>query len=267
MSRPMIAHFDLEESLAHYGIKGMRWGVRNLDASAPNVRTKGVTVRADGSISVEKGTSLQRLVRSSGESRPLKDLTYASMLEYDNARYIKAIGGKGFLSGGRDQILNLSTTTKLIAPSLLEATKINSDLMTSDTKYFDSVKTSSLTGGITSKEFARIQADPVGKDAVAWYETANTALTYNESIMPGITYAQNRLRSEIEAKGYNALRDENDFSSGLSKAPIIIFAPEKSLKATTVTDITDSLRTANKQQLKQYKSRGKEWLERELYVT
>ena len=45
----------------------------------------------------------------------------------------------------------------------------------------------------------------------------------------------------------------------------IIFEPEKLLKVTSITDITDDLRKANKDQLKEYKRAGKEWLDEQIY--
>lgn len=257
------------DDLAHFGVKGMHWGVRKAaPASAPNLhtRSKGVTVRADGSISVKPGASLQRLVRSSGKSLPMKDLTYASLTDYDNARYIKVIGGKGLLGGGRDQILNIVATRKIEAPSKEEATRMVSDLLVHNAEF--RAKNTNLFGGpITNRELARIKADPVGKDAQAWYEMTNTKMTFSAQLDKDAPYVQKALAAKLQAKGYNALRDENDVVSKISKAPIIIFSPEKSLKVTTVTNITDELRKANKVKLKQYKSMGKDWVDQQLYST
>lgn len=256
-----------QAALVHYGKLGMRWGVRNDTRSpAPSVGGRGVTVRQDGSISVEAGASLQRLVRSSGKSLPMKDITYASLTEYDNARYVKTIAGKGIFGGGRDQILALTATKKIEAPSVTEATRITASLIVKDPKFKKSLEDgASFSGKMTDKEFKQIQKDPTGDVAKTWYELANTSLTFDEGFAPGIKYAQTAFRNELQTKGYNAVRDENDFRGGIAKAPIVIFSPEKSLRVTSVTNITDEFRTANKQQLKQYKSRGKDWLERELY--
>lgn len=261
---------DVADFLEHYGIKGMRWGIRRQDPSgggpAPNVGAPGVTARADGSISIEKGASLQRLVRSNGKSMPMKGLTYASMLEYDNARYIKTIGGKGFLGGGRDQILGLTATKKIEAPSRDEATRMVSEMMLKNPE-FRKRNTILFGGPISDRELERIRQDPVGKDARTLYEMTNTKMTLSGDFDPDAPYVQKALREEVLSRGYNALRDENDAGgrNPLAKAPIIIFNPEDSLKVTTVTTITDDLRKANKAKLQEYKNQGKNWVDEQLF--
>ena len=256
-----------DDTLAHYGVKGMRWGHRKSEVAKPtDIRNAGVRVGADGSIEIDKGASMQRLVRSSGKSLPMKDLTYASINDYDNARYVKTIGGKGLLGGGRDQILSIQATRPIKAPSVDEATRIFSEKMIADPAFRKSViNVASFTGSMTDKEWARIQAESTGKDAKTWYKTANTALTFDNDFAPGATKLQMQIRELYQSKGYNALRDENDVSSGIAKAPIIIFSPEKSLRVLTVTNITDELRAANKEKLRAYKSLGKDWADKRLY--
>ena len=255
-----------EEAIAHFGVKGMRWGVRKQDEPLADLkpRGEGVTVRRDGSMEIAPGASLQRLVRSSGESMPMKDITYASLNDYDNSRYIKVIGGKGFFGGGRDQILNIQATKPIKAPSVDEATRIISDLMVRDPKFRAS-NTGPLGEPITSKELKQIRDDPTGKTARTWYFHTNQKLTFGADYDPDAPAVQKQVRKTLAAKGFNAVRDENDVASKLSKAPIIIFNPQDSLKVTRVTDITDDIRKANKAKLKQYKKNGKDWIDKELY--
>lgn len=255
-----------DDFLAHYGVKGMHWGVRR-DRQTPSVdlkAPKGVTMRRDGSIDISKGAQLQRLVRSNGKSLPMKGLTYASLNDYDNARYIKTIGGKGLFGGGRNQILSIQATKPIKAPSLNESTKITSRLLTSDAEFRKSAL-SPLGFPISDKELKQIRDDPTGSTARAWNTQINHMMTYDSSVYPGIPHVQQAFKSELQKQGYSALRDENDFQTGVSKAPVIIFDPEKSLKVTSVTDITDELRKANKETLRQYKSAGQSWIDDRLY--
>lgn len=253
--------------LAHYGIKGMKWGVRkepSRGVESLNIRSKGVTVRSDGSIDVAKGASLQRLVRSNGKSLPMKDLTYASLSEYDNARYIKTIAGKGFFGGGRDKILHITATKPIKAPSIDKATRMVSDMMLTDAQ-FRKKNTSMLGESISNKELDQIRKDPGGKTARAWYEVTNTKLTFDKEFDPDAPFVQKAFREKMKSEGYNAVRDENDVVGKIAKSPIIVFEPENSLKVTSSTMVTDEIRRANKETLSLYKSLGKDWVDRELY--
>lgn len=258
--------FDIDVFLAHHGIKGQRWGVRREDPSGTDnsFNNSGVVMGRDGSITVKKGASLQRLTRSSGQSLPMKDLTFASLNEYDNARYIKVIGGKGFLGGGRDQILSIQATKPIKAPSVEEATRIHSELMLSNAT-FRKKNTNVLGVEIQPKELERIRNSPTGRTAQAWYHQTNVKMTFDKDYDPDAPYVQKVVREEMLKRGFNALRDENDVSSKIAKAPIIIFNPQDSLRVVSTTQITDSLRKANKAQLKQYKKLGDDFVNEQLY--
>lgn len=250
--------------IKHFGIKGMRWGVRKERASAIPAPI-GVTMRRDGSIDVRPGANLQRLARSNGKSMPLKDITYASLNDYDNSRYIKIIGGKGFFGGGRDQVLTLQATKPIKAPSVDEATKIVSEMMVKDAA-FRKINTDPLGNPISSKELKKLETEPTGKTAKAWYDHTNQKMTFDKEYDPGAPFAQKKVREELGRRGFNALRDENDVRAGIAKAPIIIFNPQDSLKVTRVSDINDQLRSANKAKMKSYKRNGKSWIESQLYA-
>lgn len=263
----------------HHGIKGMRWGVRrfqNKDGTLTAAgkkrysptelgRTpvqKGVSVNADGSITVAKGTGLQRLV--SDKSRPLKDITYASMLEYDNAKYIKYIGGKGLFGGGRNKVLSIKANEDLKAPSIDEASKIMVDMLNTNQQFRNSFK-NMLGNTVSDKELKRMNDDPTGIDAKAWYDELNVSMTFSSNFDPAAPYIQKTFSDALQKKGYNMLRDENDFQNKVSKAPVIILNPEKTLTVIGVTDITDSMRSASKEVLEDYKKLGKDWVDTYVY--
>lgn len=263
----------------HHGIKGQRWGIRrfqNKDGSltptgkkrySPSElgRTpvqKGVSVKSDSSITISKGVSLQRLAND--KSRSLKDLTYASVLEWDNAKYVKYIGGKGILGGGRDKVLSLKTNETLKAPSLDEASKIMVDTLQTNPKFRKSF-TNFLGNTVSDKELKRMTDDPTGSLAKAWYDELNVSMTFSPDFDSSAPYIQKTFGEALQKKGYNMLRDENDFQNKVAKAPVIILNPQKTLTVTRVTDITDDLRKASKETLEDYKKLGKDWVDNYVY--
>lgn len=265
--------------LCHWGIKGMKWGVRryqNKDGTLTPAGKKryspddlgrkpipkGVSVKSDGSITISKGTNLQRLV--SDKSRPMQGLTYASVLEYDNAKYIKYIGGKGFLGGGRDKVMSIKANEDLRAPSMDEASKIMVDILNTNSKFRNSF-TNMLGNKVSDKELRRMNANPTGMDAKAWYDELNVSMTFSSDFDSSAPYIQKTFSEALQKKGYNMLRDENDFQNKVSKAPVIILNPEKTLSVVSVSDITDELRTASKEVLNDYKKLGKKWVEEYVY--
>lgn len=265
--------------LYHHGIKGQKWGVRRFQKKNGSLTPagkkryspeelgrrpvpKGVSVNKDGSISISKGTSLQRLV--SDGSRPLKDITYASVLEYDNAKYVKYIGGKGLFGGGRDKVLSIRANEDLKAPSMDEASKIMVDLLTTKPEFRNKF-TNNLGNTVSDKEFARMKKDPTGIDAKAWYDELNISMTFSPDFDPNAPFVQKTFSDALQKKGYNMLRDENDFQNKVAKAPVIILNPQKTLTVVSVTDITDDLRSKSKETMNDYKKLGKDWADKYLY--
>lgn len=266
--------------LYHHGIKGQKWGIRRFQKKDGSLtaagkkryspddlgRTpvqKGVSVKSDGSISISKGVSLQRLVNDN--SKPLKDLTYASVLEYDNAKYVKYIGGKGLLGGGRDKILTIKANEDLKAPSVDEASKIMVDILSTNPEFRKKFKNSFNDEPVSDKELKKMQQDPTGTDAKAWYDELNISMTFSSKMDPNMPYIQKTFGEALQKKGYNMLRDENDFQNKVAKAPVIILNPEKTLSTVSVTDITDELRGKSKETLNDYKKLGKDWVDKYVY--
>lgn len=265
--------------LVHHGIKGQKWGIRryqNKDGSltpagkkrySPNELglkpvPKGVTVKSDGSITVSKGVNIQRLV--SDKSRSFKDVTYASVLEYDNAKYVKYIGGKGFFGGGRDKVLSMKAAEDLRAPSMDEASKIMVDILSTNPKFRSSFK-NMLGDTVNDKELEKMKKDPTGSTAKAWYDELNVSMTFTSDFDPDAPFVQETFSRALQNKGYNMLRDENDYQNKVAKAPVIILNPQKTLTVVSITDITDDLRSKSKEVVADYKKLGKDWVDTYVY--
>lgn len=270
----------INDRLTHHGIKGMKWGVRRFQKKDGSLTPagkkryspeelgrrpvpKGVSVNKDGSISISKGISLQRLVGD--DSRPLKDITYASVLEYDNAKYVRYIGGKGLFGGGRNKVLSIRANEDLKAPSVDEASKIMVDLLSKNPEFRKRFKNSFNDEPVSDKELAKMQKDPTGTDAKAWYDELNVSMTFSSDFDKNAPFIQETFSKALQKNGYNMLRDENDFQNKVAKAPVIILNPQKTLSVVSVSDITDELRSASKEVVAEYKKLGKSWVDEYVY--
>lgn len=251
------------DQLYHYGIKGMRWGVRRTPEELGHSPVpKGVRVKANGEISISKGSSLQRLVRK--DAPAMKGITYASFLEYDNAKYIRYIGGKGPFGGGRDKILSLRAKESLKSPSVDEACQIMVRELIRN-KEFRETFTNAFGYKISDKEFQKMQKDPTGSVSRLWYHELNIAMTFSAEFDPSIPFVQKTFKNALLESGYNMLRDENDFFNNVSKAPVIIFNPESSLEVVSMSMITDEIRKKSKATVNEYKQLGRKWVEELVY--
>lgn len=242
--------------LIHTGVKGMKWGVRKDDS----LTYSGIKIKSDGSVNISKGSSVTRLVRPT--NKKIGETTFAIINDYDAAKYIKFIGGKGFLGGGRTHILGLKAKNEIKVPSTKEILKINNDLLLSDKKY----QYSTLGKHLSDKEITMLKNDPFGAFAKTSLFQANQNYSFDPEFFEDVTYGANLLKSTVMKKGYNALLDENDLSYNLSKTPLIIFDASKNLEVTNITTITDTIRKANNEQLKIYKKNGKEWVDKNVYT-
>ena len=128
--------------LEHYGVKGMKWGVRK-DRSRKNSNTrpseksdlsaKGYSVSKDGSISIKKGHTLQRVYKSSGKNKGetgSSGTNYFSFTTSDNQAYISMMGAgadskfKFLRKLASDKVASFEVKENLKSPSTKEAFEI-----------------------------------------------------------------------------------------------------------------------------------------------
>ncbi len=233
--------------LAHYGIRGMRWGVRKSATTSPRVATpreqSKLKPNEDGSITIPKGSKIQRVVNgrrllSKAGSEIGDTYTYASFTQGDNLRYEKYFGiGKNILVKDASRVLTLTAKTDLKSPSPGETSKIfweNLKNNPADLKIASDYLRKSPMGD--HKALDRALLNPDTKEAYSTF-----GFMFDTSIY-GANRVQNISKSfvnELTKRGYNTIVDPSDSTwGGMYDAPIVIFGGSKNLEVSVSREVT-----------------------------
>jgi len=218
---------DVDSFLAHYGVKGMQWGVRKGDDS--DTSTNGYSVGSDGSISIDKGHTLQRVFDSklkqvgTGET----GANYFSFTEKDKHTYVSMLGAgaqsrfKLIRKLASDKISTTVAREPLKAPSTEDAFAVLK-------KTVDSY---SGTKELSKNGISKFKGDYDERKAKAWYQEANASLVRNRESDLSKSFFK-----DLESSGFNMLLDETD-AGKLAELPVIVINGKKSLSLISVKDI------------------------------
>ena len=229
----MWRHVNRSDQLAHYGILGMKWGVRRYQPYPKGKHGTFLGQDRDDDIRVKKGTNAYRV-------QAQKDLigegqVYVSLSKLDHARYIQAsVNGEGGVAvdaminpsdnDGRPYSVRMQLDKDLIAPSY--------------SATMDSfIKT---VGQVGVKEISKTMNRERGKEFVKNIKHLNRddALDQAYVAFAGTfmrdTKAKEIFFRDLQNKGYNAVIDDWDNKlnqgTGYTEAPIIVFKKQDSFK-------------------------------------
>ena len=208
----------MEKALMHYGVMGMRWGVK---------KEKTINTREDRFV-LKKGTVINRM-----SSRPDETMTgrkYATFRKLDALGYM--IRSMPFQ---KTYNMKMKVTKDLIAPSKKERVDAFIEMLRKD-------KTAIRT---LSEAQSRMQifgtADSFEKRYKKMTEAQLRARAYNDlSLNIGF---DDKLRESyfkvLKKHGYNMVLDDTD-AQALSHSPIIVFDSKDTLKIASVDKVTIS---------------------------
>ena len=239
--------------LYHYGVLGMKWGVRryqNKDGSLTTAgknryaeeSSKSIKINPDGSKTIPKGFMFNRVGKRTMDVNKSGAL-YVSYGKEDAARYVKNLGPSlvsKLLGTGGEAVQHISVKKNLKMPSDKEVAKETANLLMSNSKLFDtfneSIYSSAFTGdlnkNLSSSDLKKALLDPSGKSGQKLAYAVSSFLG-NENYASESKIIYDHFRN----KGYDAIPDVHDRLSGTSNTALVIINPDK-LEVTSSTVIT-----------------------------
>ena len=237
------------DELRHYGVLGMKWGVRRYQPYPKGKHGTFLGQDRDNDIVVKKGTSAYRL--QSGDKISGNGQMYVSFDKLDALSYASVTssgepGGLGVnMRDGSGNIVTVKLTKDIVAPSYQKT-------MEAFIKTVDEIGVKNVakeTYQLGDKTIPKYQQNTNKKDAkqfindykhLALDEARDRAyMSFTKSFMQD-TKARTMFFDSLKKDGYNAIVDENDkkFENGFAKSPMIIF-DRGDAKKTASTSISD----------------------------
>lgn len=220
------------DSLTHYGVKGMKWGVRKAQANAnvANYR-QGISSRyasrpqtiseseykkldTKDSVLAKKNQEAYRIANAANSA--LNGKTYISVDKRDNDVYAALLDASGNSKAKKSQLI-LGVNEDLISPSKKQRVDTFIEVLNSDIPF----------QGKTIK----------GRDLVSYTLADKAASTKDLGLKYYNQFAQSQVMNTplstkyfdtIRKKGYNALLDDAD-ANLVTKLPVIVLDSKKSL--------------------------------------
>ena len=230
MSEYVIANGELY----HWGVKGMKWGVRRYQPYPKGKHGKFLGQDRDEDIVIKKGTDAYRL--QSGEKIEGNGQTYVSFSKLDHLKYISVTSGGdgGVMMDGTSTdashgySVKLKVSNDLIAPSYQKSMDA----------FIDAVSKVGVTEVAKQVDRYDYKSKNFIKDMkrLSIEEARDRAYVNFMGTMMRDSAAKTEFFNTLKKQGYNAVIDEWDHrfgtERGFTDTPIIVFEKGKYLKQT-----------------------------------
>lgn len=219
----------MNNTLQHYGVKGMKWGVRryqNKDGTLTNTGTK--RYKADDVV-IKKGSEIHRIIPKKWADKEIgySGHAYASYKHEDVERYKKFAR----LFGDGNNYVDMTYKAKdiIVSPSKKKRVDEFVKLMDSDPKARETLL-KATRNPILFMPKSRLNKLNDPKQAEKAYEKFSYLLVSKREL-------RDPYFKRLEEEGYSMVIDDSDVRGGISKAPIIVFDRKKSLHLQNVDTI------------------------------
>ena len=223
-----MAYVIQNGELYHYGVKGMKWGVRK----------KYYKSYMDNDRTLKKGFEVQNISANKARDLSANNPTYVSYTTHDNNAYAGRYAESMAFRGDRAYKNSLVLTRDVKIPSQKKAVETFMEMYNDDPEgvaksigkayaeldYFNKIaKFRDFNANRITKKFSKNGSD--------WVENKGYLL-FNQSMMSTEeSAARNKYYKLLGSKGYDAISDINDVQTGYgSDDPIIFINPKKTLK-------------------------------------
>lgn len=207
---------QVEDFLAHYGVRGMKWGSRK---SKDEINSKDRTIKAK--------TTIQNI-----SSRQLKGTDrhlYAAYTTYDKNAYGDLMGNFMYNQRGYKNEFVLKKDIKVpsdrkLADTFIKFAKDNPDQVAKDMSkaYNDQHIFGSKSTKHYAKKIANLDPDKIEKGEKLTKEFISSMVSSKSAKSRADFFGS------LTKQGYDGMSDVND-RDGIMQDPLIIFSPKKSL--------------------------------------
>lgn len=221
--------------LAHYGVKGMKWGVRRYRNEDGSLTGEGMRRYAQThSRTLKKGTEIQNISsRQLDRSNKRGNRLYASYTAYDKNAYADFMAGFQYDNKGwknsfvvkKDiKIASEQDVVNTMAEMFKEDPKRTSEMMAKAYNAASMPLLFNKTGKGYRRKLSELEKDPTSKKAMKLGRDfiANVPMTTKTADFANDFYTR------MAKKGFDAVLDTNDAYGGMkAQDPLIIFNMDK----------------------------------------